>query len=273
MLDKLKKISRTYKYRRQLFLYLKSLSHEECLDDILNKFNINKLPVIEISDLLELYSYKSDCRIKIKTDFSEGISPINDYYFICLIAKAINVKNYFEFGTWVGLSGYNVASNLGQDAEIYSLDIPADHREIAEYKIPIEIFGHYSKDFKNVHLIKSDSKNFDFTAYKKQIDLVFVDGNHSFDYVKNDTKIALELLRDENSVIIWHDYFLGGELNKKVLAGILDELPESEYKHVFHLYQSNIALYSRAYSFRNRDFDKWNIPEQNFNITIELSGI
>ena len=36
------------------------------------------------------------------------------------------------------------------------------------------------------------------------MDLVFVDGAHSYDYVKNDTEKGLEMLRP-GGVIAWHD--------------------------------------------------------------------
>ena len=164
-----------------------------------------------------------------------------------------------------------MAHNLGQNAEIYSLDIPASHYEISQYEIPTEIFGHYSNGIKNVHFLKSDSKYFDFKSYRKQFDMVFIDGNHSFEYVKNDTKIALELIKDENSVIAWHDYKMMGELNKKVLAGILAGIPESEHKHLFSLNQSNLAIYSKAFNFHKRLIGKWEIPEVKFIVSIELN--
>ena len=271
MFNRIKKTGKIFKYRKPLFARLNDLYQEENLDKILDKFGIKKLPEIEIRDLKKLYSFKKEAGIKINTDFSGGISPINDYYFLCLIAKAINTVKYFEIGTWVGLSAFNIAKNLNKDTEIYSLDIPADHPEIALFNIPNEIFGYYSKDLKNVHLLRCDSKKFDYTPYQKQFDLVFVDGNHTYDYVKNDTKIALELIRDENSVIAWHDYILSGELNKKVLAGILDTVPPEDHIHIYNLYQSNLAIFSKKYNFTGKHFGKWNIPKTKFNIKTELS--
>lgn len=273
MSGRIKKIGKIFRYRKRLKARLNDLFQEENLDIILDKYSITKLPEIEITDLMELYRYKNDKSIEIKTDYSGGISPVNDYYFLSLIAKALNTKRYFEIGTWVGLSAYNIAKNIGRTAEIYSLDIPPEHPEIALFGIPKEIFGCYSKDLKNVHFLKSDSKKFDFTPYKKQFDMVFVDGNHTYDYVKNDTKIALELIKGENSVIAWHDYILGGELNKKVLAGILDALPENSHKHIYSLYQSNLAVYSKKYNFKKNYFDKWNIPKTKFIVTNKPSDV
>ena len=273
ILNKIKKIGKIIKYRKPLLSYLNDMCDEEILYKVLDKYHVDRLPQIELTDLLKLYSFKDDTGIRIKSDFSDGISPVNDYYFLCLIAKAINASKYFETGTWVGLSAYNIANNLSRNAEIYSLDIPPDHPEITMYNIPEEIFSCYSKGLKNVHFLKSDSMNFDYTPYKKQFDLVFIDGNHTFRYVKNDTKIALELIKDENSVIVWHDYILGGEMNKEVLAGMLDALPENSHKHIYSLYQSNLAVYSKKYNFEKKFFDKWNIPKTKFIVTTKSSDV
>ena len=38
------------------------------------------------------------------------------------------------------------------------------------------------------------------------MDFIFVDGSHSYDYVLNDSRKALSLLRGGKGIILWHDY-------------------------------------------------------------------
>jgi hypothetical protein len=38
------------------------------------------------------------------------------------------------------------------------------------------------------------------------VDFVFVDGSHSYEYVLNDSRHALKLIRNGKGVILWHDY-------------------------------------------------------------------
>ena len=38
------------------------------------------------------------------------------------------------------------------------------------------------------------------------MDFVFVDGSHSYEYVLNDTRVALNLLNNSKGIIMWHDY-------------------------------------------------------------------
>jgi predicted O-methyltransferase YrrM len=51
-----------------------------------------------------------------------------------------------------------------------------------------------------------DSATFDFGKWEGQIDLVFMDGAHSREYVLSDTDRALRLLRPTGGIILWHDY-------------------------------------------------------------------
>ena len=51
-----------------------------------------------------------------------------------------------------------------------------------------------------------DSASFDFSPWYGQMDFVFVDGAHAYNYVVNDTNIALKLLNPRGGIIIWHDY-------------------------------------------------------------------
>lgn len=258
------------KHRKSIKSYAAGLLYENKLKNTIKKYNMPSLPIIEFNELQSHWNYKNTDSITIKTDFSDGISPVNDYYFLSWIAKAIKAQKYFEIGTWKGLSAYNIISNNNNNLEIYSLDIPFDHPEIKMYNIPEEIFGYYSKENKNIHHIKCDSKSFDYKSYKKQFELVFVDGNHSYEYVKNDTKLALELLKGDNSVIAWHDYLILGEANKNVLAGILEAIPEEEHKHIVSLHQSNLALYSRSFKFKNKKLPEWYLPKLSFELILKV---
>lgn len=271
MLDKFKKIIKIIKKRKIFSQNINKELYIDKLNNILEKHKLEKLPQIEINDLFSYYNYNPQQNSKIfNVDFTEGISPVIDYYCITNIAKALDIKSYFEIGTWTGISAYNISKALNTQTRIVTLDIPLDHNEVELFGIPIDNFGYYSKNIPNIEHIKCDSMEFNFTDYKKSIDLVFIDGNHSYDYVSNDTKIALELIKDKNSVILWHDYILCGELNKNVFCGILDAIPQEKHKHLYHLYQSNLAIYSESFNFEKKVFDKWHIPKIKFDIEFNL---
>jgi hypothetical protein len=62
-----------------------------------------------------------------------------------------------------------------------------------------------------------------YTRGCEQHDLVFIDGNHDYEYIKNDTELALSW---NPKIIVWHDYGAG---NKDVIKYI-DELVENGSK-------------------------------------------
>ena len=55
-----------------------------------------------------------------------------------------------------------------------------------------------------VTFLSSDSATFDESAYHGTIDLAFVDGAHSYEYVKSDSEKAWKMLRP-GGIIAWHD--------------------------------------------------------------------
>ena len=128
--------------------------------------------------------------------------------------QKVGAKRIFEFGTYKGVSTTQLALNLPEDGMVFTLDLPEDHpayslaipkseeRQIAAETgkgilIPQELRH-------KVTFLRSDSAEFDTTPYRGMMDLVFVDGAHSYDYVKNDTEKGWAMLRP-GGIIAWHD--------------------------------------------------------------------
>lgn len=265
--NKIRKLLRLIKHKKDLRDSMDTILKQDMLENILSSQGITFLPKIEPNSLFSSITGISKLeQLEIKSDFSNGISPVNDYYFLCLLAKYLKIKTYFEIGTWVGLSALNISKTLNDNVEIFTLDIEPSHPDIKEFGIPQEIFGYYSHQKSNIKHLLGDSKHFDFSQFEKSIDLVFIDGNHSYEYVKNDTKISLNLLRNEKAVIVWHDYLLMGNINKNVLCGILETIPKEYHKHLVYLDQTNMALFSYSFNFNNNKQPKWSIPKNLFTI-------
>jgi predicted O-methyltransferase YrrM len=56
-----------------------------------------------------------------------------------------------------------------------------------------------------IQILFGDSAVFDFSPHHGKIDLFFIDGAHSYDYVRSDTENALQCVRP-GGVIAWHDF-------------------------------------------------------------------
>jgi predicted O-methyltransferase YrrM len=142
-----------------------------------------------------------------------SISMLEGAALAAFIQK-VGAKRIFEFGTYKGVSTTQLALNLPDDGMVYTLDLPEDHpaytlaipkaeeRQIAAETgkgilIPQEL-SH------KVTFLRSDSAKFDTTSYLNSMDLVFVDGAHSYEYVKNDTEKGWDMLRP-GGIMVWHD--------------------------------------------------------------------
>lgn len=123
----------------------------------------------------------------------------------------------FEIGTFDGRTTLNIAANMPATGKVYTMDLPPDEVENTALAIASGDEDFIKKEesgkrFKNtpyadrITQLWGDSATFDYTPYIGKMDLVFVDGAHSFEYVKKDTDTALSLLKPEGGIILWHDY-------------------------------------------------------------------
>lgn len=154
------------------------------------------------NDLLLKYSIESSQdEIKIPVKWELGSISDLETNFICKIAIGMKAKNIFEIGTYLGKTAVNLAYNTEKDVKIFTLDLPQKDREF--------MVGKYIKEHREVSnkiiQLFEDSKNFDFSPYFNKIDLMFIDGNHIYEYVLNDGKKALKCVR-KGGFIIWHDF-------------------------------------------------------------------
>ncbi len=139
------------------------------------------------------------------------------------LVRHFQPKTIFEIGTYNGFTTLHLALNAPDDAKIYTLDVPenfdlqAKNQRLPQYSYDDYLVVDLSK--RNIHQrmfhdtpcqykiteIFADSMQFDFSAYTKKIDFIFIDGSHAYDYVRSDTQNALKIL-SPNGVIIWHDF-------------------------------------------------------------------
>jgi predicted O-methyltransferase YrrM len=87
-----------------------------------------------------------------------------------------------------------------------------------------------------IHQLYGDSATFDLSPYYGAIDLIFIDGSHSEEYVKNDTLQSLKMLKNGSGVIIWHDYDMRG------VAKAINELCRSNVlRGILHIEHTSLA--------------------------------
>jgi hypothetical protein len=153
--------------------------------------------------------------------------------------------HYLEIGTFRGESVANVAQVADRCVtvclpEATMADLGLSAEEIA-------VHGMFSRGLANVEHVAHDSRTLDFATLGGPFDLVFVDGDHAPETVRSDTVHVLAELRDERSVVLWHDYgFSPEEVRWSVLAGILDGCPADVRPCLYHLAHTTAAVYVRG---------------------------
>jgi predicted O-methyltransferase YrrM len=208
---------------RTLLLSSSRASERQQLGELYNLYNKsalsdlpedpNKLPKTDILKLANL-----DTNFLVEGLDECGFGHITEFELkvICALIQQLQPQNVFEIGTFEGRTTLNMALNTGIDARIYTLDLP--QQELDKTKMDIEagevMYVQKAESgirFKNhpsagkIQQLFGDSATFDYSDYVGQMDVVFIDGSHAYDYVLSDTKNAFTLVRP-GGTILWHDY-------------------------------------------------------------------
>lgn len=173
-----------------------------------------------------------------------------DMIYLSLMARVLSPKTIFEIGTLHGYTSLMFARNTPPDTLINTLDLPADKpvesalattviddRHIMEHATSKKYLYVTDESGKKVRQLYGDSATFDFTPFAKQVDLFFIDGAHSYEYVRSDTLNALACIRP-GGVIVWHDY---GRWGVNGVSKWLHELASSG-RSVYRFPGSSLAI-------------------------------
>jgi predicted O-methyltransferase YrrM len=150
--------------------------------------------------------------------FTPQASYTADILNLCFICRIIRPKVVFEIGTFKGYTAYHFALNTPDDGHIYTLDLPKDQRtQLALYTTLTDDSTVMCNDPTEKHCFRSstaatkitclfsDSAVYDFSPFYGKVDFFFIDGAHSYEYVRSDTLNALKCCHP-GSVIAWHDF-------------------------------------------------------------------
>jgi predicted O-methyltransferase YrrM len=236
-------------------------------NSIVLKYKIDQLPTI---DLLELFPHFEE---KLTTySFLDGTSLITDLMILKKLACSFPACNYLEIGSWRGESIKNI-SEIATHCTSVTLS-PAEMKKMNISDEFIKVHGLFSKDIKNISEILHNSRTFDFNTLGQKFDLIFIDGDQSYEGVLNDTKKIFNLRKDETSIIVWHDYGFSTEtVRHSVLKAILDGIPSENHKYLYHVSNSICAVYieNRKFSTYLTKFPTY--PNKKFAIHVKTEKI
>ena len=181
-----------------------------------------RCPLIPAVDVTELFPGIVDADIGVGKIFpweGSSILPL-EVLVLGAIVRLLKPARVFEIGTSLGVTAYNLALNLPDGGELYTLDLPPVRAGEQSVKTAFEVTVSDRKmifaDRSNrrflgtrleprIHQLYGDSAGFDYSPYVATCDIVFVDGSHALPYVKADSENAFRLAKPDGWVI-WHDY-------------------------------------------------------------------
>ena len=196
------------------------------------------LPVVEMEQLIG-----SGTIALGPMTFLDGGSLPSDMMLLAGLAGQIGSCAYFEIGTWRGESAATVSPRALSCHTLCLSD--KEMRDRGMHPRTIESHRLFSKDLENVIQLHGDSRNFDFGKLNRKFDLLFVDGDHHYDFVKSDTENIFRHLVHEKSIVVWHDYgFHPDQVRYEVMAAILDGVGPEHAGMVYHVANTKCAIYT-----------------------------
>ncbi len=233
-----------------------------------NRYNLSH--GLAVTDPSELFDKKYNEDLKLFT-FLDGGSLVTDIALLKGLARKYNNCRYFEIGTWRGESAVNLADVA---SEVFTLNLSANEmRELGVSEETIAQQGMFSKDNKKIIHLKGNSRTYNFAAIAKKFDLIFVDGSHHYEDVKNDTEKVFKHLVHDNSIVVWHDYGVTPEdVRYEVLAGILDGSPPEIHTHLYHVAHTKSAIFLRE-QLKTESLQKPFNPHHYYTVNIKYRPI
>ncbi len=186
--------------------------------------------------------------------YKTGDMPLLEMAQLCRLVKRKNPKVIFEIGTFEGNTTLHLA--LNSDAEVYTLDLPPDdHHPV--WNAGLDVYPNQPGNrfqgtpfAQKIHSLLGDSTKFDYSPWQAKADLVFVDGCHHYEFVKQDSQTALKLLAP-SGIIMWHDYASYAPGVVRALEELAGSLP------LVHIAGTSMALHSANGELTERFLFEW----------------
>ena len=199
------------RHRRLLYTLCKHFGFEKETDDP------NATPAPAVPSIRAAEVIRDDTRVELSrlADVAGNITP-TELMLITAFVKQRQPMACFEIGTFDGRTTENMAANQPAEGRCYTLDLPPEGAATAALPLASGDITYIEKPASGARMsaqaragkitqLHGDSGAFDFSPWQGAIDLMFVDGSHSYDYVISDTEAAWKMVKP-GGLILWHDY-------------------------------------------------------------------
>lgn len=249
------------------------LYNQDTIDDLPKDIEqeLNKR-TIDLGKFLYSRNMKLNCK---ELTFISGGSGILDYIFLKTVVQVAGIKEYLEIGTYIGES-INILTDCCE--KLYSVTAGVDEdfsmRSFCKrYKIP-DYSERLTNNEKIIHYY-GDSKKFDFSKHSDTVDLYFIDGDHSYVGVYNDTKNVFEH-KKKDAIVIWHDF--RNEDNKYRVGTVkaVKDILGGDFKDVYVTNNNMCGIYIPEHRLGEFDFTlremcyESDAPLYTYDVTLDM---
>ena len=183
-------------------------------------------------------------RLKNFINAFRGEEYARRYEYLFEAIKKNKLKRIMEVGTWNGERALEMIEtakkyNKAEDIEYYGFDLfdmmtdEIFKEEVSKRPLSQEyIKGALEKTGAKIYLFKGFTKDTmpEVVSSLPKMDLIFIDGGHHIDTIKNDWYYSQKIM-DDNTVVIFDDYW-SGEWGKRKDAGcqsLIGEIDRSKF--------------------------------------------
>ncbi|XZE19805.1 O-methyltransferase [Pirellulaceae bacterium SH449] len=138
--------------------------------------------------------------------------PEHELLTLGALTKVLQPKMVVEFGTFMGGSTLSMVANMPAEGRIITIDLDPRARKthvhgmgvgLSEFDVGCLFRGTRYED--RIEQRFANLVQFEDDGLTGKADFVFVDADHTYEFVKRDTQRALRFLKPGGS-ILWHDY-------------------------------------------------------------------
>ena len=171
--------------------------------------------------LAEIFPGIEDAEVEVHKAFrreSHTSLSAGELLAIAAVVRHHAPRRILEIGTFNGTTTLNLAANAPPDARVTTIDLPPDWEASRDLAIEVESSmknmtprekvgeNYRGTPFEErIDQVFGDSAQLDWSTLGGPFDLVFIDGCHTYEYVRSDTENALAQLAP-GGVLLWHDY-------------------------------------------------------------------
>ncbi|MGA3323271.1 MAG: class I SAM-dependent methyltransferase [Terriglobia bacterium] len=190
----------------------------------------------------------------------EWILPPRELAVLGAICMYCRPQRVFEIGTYKGASTSTIALNTPETTEVFTLDLDPSARDTHKHGLgiggfpPFEVGSQFRASparFK-IRQLFGNSLTYNYQPFLHRMNLVVVDADHTYEFVRKDTETALALLAP-SGIIVWDDY-VWNERNPEC-AGVTRSLNElGRTRKVYQIEGTRLAIYCDRGSAGGSDY-------------------